>query len=90
MTSTARGNRTVRPITQRRCIRSSCEPDNGDWGDKAIQAYLVAGVPPDKLLLGVPFYGHGWRGVAAVNYGLCQPAAGLARGVYERAPTITR
>ncbi len=64
--------------------RSTCEPENGDWGDKAIQAYLDAGVPASKLLLGVPFYGHGWRGVAAVNYGFCQPASGLARGVYER------
>jgi chitinase len=64
--------------------KSSCESVDGDWGDKAIQAYIDAGVPPGKLLLGVPFYGHGWRGVAAVNDGLCQPAAGLARGVYER------
>jgi chitinase len=63
---------------------SSCESLDGDWGDKAIGAYLGAGVPPGKLLLGVPFYGHGWRGVAAVGNGLCQPAAGLARGVYER------
>ena len=64
--------------------QSTCEPAGGDWGDKAIQAYLGAGVPAAKLLLGVPFYGHGWRGVAAVDYGFCQPASGLARGVYER------
>jgi chitinase len=64
--------------------QSSCEPDNGDWGEKAIQAYLAEGVPPSKLLLGVPFYGHGWRGVVPANDGLCQTAAGLARGVYER------
>jgi chitinase len=64
--------------------QSRCEPVQGDWGDKAIRAYLDAGVPASKLLLGVPFYGHGWRGVAAVDYGFCQPASGLARGVYER------
>jgi chitinase len=64
--------------------RSTCEPETGDWGDKAIRAYLAAGVPASKLLLGVPFYGHGWRGVTASDYGFCQSAAGLARGTYER------
>jgi len=64
--------------------RSTCEPESGDWGDKAIRAYLDVAVPASKLLLGVPFYGHGWRGVAAVNDGFCQPATGLARGTYER------
>jgi chitinase len=66
--------------------RSPCDenPDTSDWGDKAIDAYLLAGVPASKLLLGVPFYGHGWRGVTAVDRGLCQAATGLARGTYER------
>ena len=66
--------------------RSPCDenPDTSDWGDKAVKAYLDANVPPSKLLLGVPFYGHGWRGVTAVGNGLCQPATGLARGTYER------
>jgi chitinase len=64
--------------------QSPCDPVTSDWGDKAIRAYRDAGVPSDKLLLGVPFYGHGWRGVAAVGSGLCQPATGIARGTYER------
>jgi len=55
-----------------------------DWADKAIAAYRSAGVPAGKLLLGVPFYGRGWRGVAPVNDGLCQPAGGVPRGVYEK------
>jgi chitinase len=63
---------------------STCESVNGDWGDKAVGAYLFAGVPRNKLLLGVPFYGRGWRGVAAVGDGLCQPAGGVPRGVYEK------
>jgi chitinase len=26
-----------------------------------VDAYLDAGVPPEKILLGVPFYGYGWK-----------------------------
>jgi chitinase len=25
-----------------------------------VQAYLAAGVPPEKILLGIPFYSYGW------------------------------
>ena len=63
---------------------ATCESVNGDWGDKAVYAYINAGVPGRKLLLGVPFYGRGWRGVASVNDGLCNPASGVPRGVYEK------
>ena len=68
---------------------SSCEAPGGDWADKAIRAYLStdvplgAGVPASKLLLGVPFYGRGWR-TAAVGTGLCVAATGIPRGTYER------
>lgn len=47
--------------------------------DSAIQAYLAAGVPNDKLVMGVPFYGHGWQGVAeGNNNGLGQPHTGAS------------
>ena len=64
--------------------KSSCDGEDADWSDKALQAYLKAGVPAAKLLLGVPFYGRGWRGVTSVNDGLCQPARGVPRGTYEK------
>jgi len=51
--------------------------------DAAVQAYLSAGVPADKLVLGVPFYGRGWAGVSAENNGLYQPASGAAPGTRE-------
>ena len=42
-------------------------------GDAAMKAYLAGGVPPDKIVLGVPFYARAWTGVADVNHGLYQP-----------------
>lgn len=41
--------------------------------DTAMKAYLAAGIPSDKLVLGVPFYGRGWKEVKDVNNGLFQP-----------------
>ncbi len=48
-----------------------------------IQAYLRAGAPRDKLVLGVPFYGRGWKGVAPEQNGLHQPHQGAAKGSWE-------
>jgi chitinase len=65
--------------------KSECDPaTTADYGDKAVHAYLASGVPGNKLVLGVPFYGRGWRGVASVDDGLCQPARGIPRGTYEK------
>lgn len=40
--------------------------------DASIRAYEKAGVPEEKILLGVPFYGHVWGNVPAQNHGLFQ------------------
>jgi chitinase len=40
--------------------------------DAAVQDYLTGGVPADKIVLGVPFYGRAWSGVPADNDGLYQ------------------
>ncbi len=52
-------------------------PAHGDnYGDYAVQAFLRAGVPARKIVLGVPFGGaRHWSGVSDVNHGLYQPAA---------------
>lgn len=39
-----------------------------------IEAYRAAGVPADKLVIGVPFYGYGYGGVAETDHGRFQPA----------------
>ena len=41
--------------------------------DRTVHDYQDAGVPADKLLLGVPFYGYSWKSVGADNHGLFQP-----------------
>jgi chitinase len=43
--------------------------------DASIKQHLAAGIPPEKLVLGVAFYGRGFAGVKPVNNGLNQPYA---------------
>jgi chitinase len=51
--------------------------------EAAMRAYLEAGIPPEKLVVGVPFYGRGWSGVQDENDGLFQPAEGVPDGTWE-------
>ena len=44
--------------------------------EDTVAAYLKAGVPPQKYLMGVPLYGAGWTGVPDIYYGLYQPSTG--------------
>lgn len=39
----------------------------------SVEGYLAGGVPREKIVLGVPFYGRGWTGVKDENNGLFQP-----------------
>lgn len=59
--------------------------DTADLGptfntDYAVTRYLQEGVPAEKVVMGVPFYAHGWQGVPDVNHGLYQKATTLAHG----------
>ena len=40
--------------------------------DASVTMFRTAGVPPRKLILGIPFYGHAWKHVDAANHGLFQ------------------
>jgi chitinase len=48
-----------------------------------IDSYLSRGAPRSKLVMGVPFYSHGWTGVTDQNHGLFQPSTGAAPATYE-------
>jgi chitinase len=50
-----------------------------------MQNYLGRGVPADKIVLGVPFYGRAVQGVANVNGGLFQSFTGTPMGTWDDA-----
>jgi len=56
------------------------DPDFGQDLDieDTVAAYLKAGVPADKYVMGVPLYGAGWTGVPNVNHGLYQSSTGAS------------
>lgn len=58
--------------------------------DATVTRFLRAGVPADKLVLGVPFYGYGWKQCAAGprGDGLYQACQGAASG-NDGSPTFT-
>jgi len=54
------------------------DPDFGQQLDidDTVMAYLKAGVPAQKYVMGVPLYGAGWTGVPNKNHGLYQTSTG--------------
>ncbi|RSM63015.1 chitinase [Amycolatopsis sp. WAC 01376] len=56
-------------------------PQQGFNSDDAIQKLKAKGVPANKLLLGIGFYGRGWTGVTQDTPG--GTATGAAPGTYE-------
>ena len=51
--------------------------------DVSMRAFLDANVLASKLLVGIPFYGHGYGSVSNVNGGLFQPGTGKPSGWHE-------
>ncbi len=56
--------------------------------DRAVREFLAAGVPPGKLVLGVPFYGRAWGEVEAKDKGLYQPGKALAERLDTKYPNL--
>jgi chitinase len=42
--------------------------------DSVVQRFIAGGVAPGQVVIGLPFYGRGWKGVPNVNNGLFQNA----------------
>jgi chitinase len=47
---------------------------------RSIQTFIEAGVPPDKIVIGIAFYGKGWQMQSTENNGLYSKAQRSARG----------
>src|SRR5215213_3522380 len=71
---------------------SSGDPSDADWKRFSsvigtIGSFLAEGVPRDKLVVGVPFYGRGFAGVPNVDDGLYQPFTELMSADYHTIKT---
>jgi chitinase len=59
----------------------SGSPDTSNYNtDKAIKMFLDAGVPANKLVIGMGFYGKGWEMQSTANNGLYQRTVKGVRG----------
>jgi len=47
---------------------------------RSIQAFIAAGVPPGKIVIGIAFYGKGWQMESSDNNGLYRKSLKPARG----------
>jgi chitinase len=56
------------------------DPDYSEnfYIDYTVRSYLQAGVPGEKIVLGIPTYAYGWTGVPSTNHGLYQSSTSLA------------
>jgi chitinase len=55
--------------------------DSNQWSaHRSIQAFIAAGVPPSKIVMGIAFYGKGWQMASADNNGLYRKTVKPARG----------
>jgi len=53
---------------------SDKEKFGGNSGEEAIVRHIKAGIPNNKLVMGIPFYGRQWEKVNPINKGLYQSA----------------
>lgn len=61
-------------------LYSSSGDTNQSSAHRSIQKFIKAGVPPEKIVIGLAFYGKGWQMESADNNGLYRKALKSARG----------
>lgn len=61
--------------------REANNPNNNI--SKVVDMLIAEGVPSQKIVLGVPFYGYSWKGCKPDNNGEYQDCAGKGRGSWE-------
>lgn len=71
-----------KPMTGHHTNLSTSEV-GGRSAENAVLDHVAAGVPIEKLVMGVAFYGKGWKSVNPQNLGLFQPAVGWKNFPYK-------
>src|SRR5258705_1943822 len=61
-------------------LYTSSADSNQYSAHRSIQAFIAAGVPPAKIVIGIAFYGKGWQMESVDNNGLYRKALKPARG----------
>ena len=67
------------PWNQRTGFLAPLYTEDGKGGsvDRSIHEWETAGIPAAKLLMGIPFYGYGWKEVARTDNGFWQPGRSI-------------
>lgn len=74
--------------TNHNAALSANQNDNSEFGNRynisyGVGRYIAEGVPPNKIVLGIPLYSRRWAGVSPDGKGLFQPADGPSKGTWE-------
>src|SRR5260221_1814317 len=51
--------------------------------ESVVERFIAGGAAPGQLVVGLPFYARGWKGVENVNSGLFQKARGTVGASYS-------
>ncbi len=60
--------------------QTAYDPDPANNVDASISGYLAAGVPPHKIVMGIPFYGYGWTVAGVAQNGQFVPGVPIDQG----------